>query len=615
MVRRSQPWFTLTVTTFLLSALFTIVKSNIAYDGRKNSQAVESRTARATSAIAPVVSTPGDLDPSFGESGKTTGLFFGTSAFAYAGALQPDGKIVAAGGNSTTKGFSLARFLTNGNLDLGFGTAGKLTTAFNAANDFAFAQAVALQPDGKIVAAGLANDSNGVAEFAIVRYMSDGSVDATFGTSGRVTTVISGIGDRATAVLVQSDGKIVVVGSAGRESAVVRYNPDGTLDNSFGSTGKIVTDFSGFRAQAVAIQPDAKILVAGWLTAVDSHGGIHSNFGLLRYNTSGTLDSSFGSAGGVSTGFNSEFLDSQAFAILVQPDTKIVVAGWTTGPQGGADFALARYIGDGSLDATFGASGKVTTDFVNRGNDEIKSITLQPDGKIIAAGFSDLRMGSQLFAIARYNSDGSLDSTFGSAGKVTTGFFLGGYDCNVSTVLLQGDGKIITVGWALFSDGNHFATARYIGDGFTGPTPTPTPSPNPSPTPPPAPLSLFLSESGAVTNQVAALDSVSFLKDPFSIFDRSLLKTPIDPNTRVVVFVQNLQLMQGENSSSVIVRLVNSINQNRDIPAEDVRPVPNFDFSQVIFRLPDQLGDDDYGIAVIAHGQVSNSGVLRIRSR
>ena len=142
---------------------------------------------------------------------------------------------------------------------------------------------------------------------------------------------------------------------------------------------------------------------------------------------------------------------------------------------------------------------------------------------------------------------------------------------------------------------------------------TPTPTPTPSPTPTPAPLRLILAESPVVPNQVAALTSLLFLTDPFQVFDQSkLLKLPIDPNTRVTVFVQNLQLLPGEDPSTVVVRLVDSL-QTYEIPAEGVRLVEKTDFSQVTFRLPDDLSVDDWTILIKAHGQVTNSGVMRIR--
>ena len=559
----------------------------------------------------------GDLDQTFGQSGKVTALFFGKSAFAFAAALQSDGRIIAVGGNSTTQGFSVARFNTDGTLDNSFGEAGKVVTAFN---DFAFAQAVALQVDGKIVAAGVANNSSGTREFALVRYLPDGQLDSTFGPGGRVTTNFSSGGDEAHAVVIQPDGRILAAGRANEEFGLSRYNSDGTLDSSFGISGKVTLDFDGFpdAAQAVALQADGKILVAGQIVRqLQSPIGLRQRFGVARFNADGTLDSSFGSSGKVITAFNNnEFLDAEAFAIAVQADGRFVVGGWTTGPQGGSDFALARYNVDGSLDPTFGSLGRVTTDFSNMGNDKIEALALQPDGKIIAAGFSDLRISSDLFALTRYNPNGTLDSGFGVNGKVTTQFFSGGFDSLAAAVVLQPNGNIVAVGHAIFTTSNHMALARYIGDAaFPTPTPTPVPSPTPTPSPSPLPpsLRLFLAESSLVPNHAAAIDSILFLPDPFQIVNQTnLLKLAVDPNTRVIVFVQNLQLLPGQPPSSVIIHLTNGA-QTHEISAEDVRLVRNVDFAQVTFRLPDQLGVDDWTITVKAHGQVTNSGVIRIR--
>lgn len=558
----------------------------------------------------------GDLDQTFGESGKVTARFFGKGAFAFAAALQSDGKIIAAGGNSTTVGFSLARFNTDGTLDNSFGEAGKVVTDFNG---FAFVQAVAVQVDGKIVAAGVGNNVSGTREFALVRYLPDGQLDSTFGSGGRVTTNFSSGGDEANAVVIQPDGRILAAGRANEEFGLSRYNSDGTLDSSFGISGKVTLDFNGNpdAAQAVALQTDGKILVAGQIQRqLQFPIGLRKRFGITRFNADGTLDSSFGSSGKVITSFyDNEFLDSEAFAIALQADGRFVVGGWTTGPQGGSDYALARYNIDGSLDPTFGSLGRVTTDFSNRGNDKIEALALQPDGKIIAAGFSDLRISSDLFALTRYNPNGTLDSGFGVDGKVTTQFFFGGFDSLACAVVLQSNGNIVAVGHAMFTGGNHMALARYIGDAaFPTPTPTPVPSPTPTPSPSPVPpLRLFLAELPVLPNQAAAVDSILFLPDPFQLINQTnVLRLAVDPNTRVIVFVQNLQLLPGETSSSVIVHLT-SAGESHEIPAEDVRLVRNADFAQVTFRLPDRLGDDDWIITIKAHGQVTNSGVIRIR--
>ena len=566
----------------------------------------------AVGAWAQTVPAPADLDQTFGQSGLTTAIFYANNGVAGAGALQPDGKIVTAGFSATSKSFALARFNADGTLDNSFGMAGKVATTFSPSqpNDFSFAAAIAIQSDLKIVAAGQALNG-GDGKLALVRYLPDGSIDPSFGSLGKVATSVTGSEDRARAVAIQSDGKIVAVGSGSQTWALARFNPDGTFDNSFGSAGKVTTIFFGAddAANAVVIQGDGKILVAGRITTLTSR----QRFALVRYNADGSVDTSFGSGGKIVTAVtDNEFLDAQAFALALQLDGKIIAAGWCTGPQGGTDYALARFNTDGSFDSSFGTSGRVTTDFLNRGNDTINSLVVQPNGKIIAAGSSDLRLSSDLFALARYNSDGSLDNSFGTGGKVTTAFPPLSSDSSISTVLLQPDGKIVGVGTAGFT--LTVALARYLGDAAVSPTPTPTPTPTPlpSPTPPPLPIELLLSESGPLTNQVAALDSVIHVTDPFPFSnDLNLMKLAIDPNSRITIFVRNLQLHPGEASSEVVVRLASDLPP-LDIPAEDVRPVANTDFAQVTFRQPDKFGCDCI-VTVKARGQTTNSGIIRLR--
>jgi len=216
-----------------------------------------------------------------------------------------------------------------------------------------------------------------------------------------VTTDFGG-SDYGFSVALQPDGKIVVAGYAGGDFALARYNSDGALDTSFGSGGKVTTDFGGSYHPdgfSVALQPDGKIVVAGYA------GG---DFALARYNSDGALDTSFGSGGKVTTDFGGS---DAGYSVALQPDGKIVVAGYA-----GLDFALARYNSDGALDTSFGTGGKVTTDF-SGGRDVGYSVALQPDGKIVVAGYAGVD-----FALARYNSDGALDTSFGSGGKVTTDF-------------------------------------------------------------------------------------------------------------------------------------------------------------------------------------------------
>ena len=238
----------------------------------------------------------------------------------------------------------------------------------------------------------------------------------------------------------------------------------GDLDTTFGTGGKVTTDFGGSPVGfSVAIQSDGKIVVAGYSNVGGTFG-----FALARYNTNGSLDATFGTGGKVTTNYGG---DDRGYSLAIQSDGKIVVAGYSNA-GGTFDFALARYNTNGSLDTSFSAGGKVTTDF--GGSDDLgRSVALQGDGKIVVAG--DSNVGSTFdFALARYNTNGSLDTSFGAGGKVTTDF--GGSGDGGRSVALQGDGKIVVAGNAAVGGTADFALARYLA---AAPAPTPTPTPVP----------------------------------------------------------------------------------------------------------------------------------------
>jgi uncharacterized delta-60 repeat protein len=219
-------------------------------------------------------------------------------------------------------------------------------------------------------------------------------LDPTFGGTGKVTTDFAGSDDSAYSVTLQADGKIVAAGSSAPVSdfAVVRYNTDGSLDTSFGGTGKVRTDVISYDvATSVAIQTDGKIVVAGYAS------GSNYDFALVRYHTDGSLDTSFGGMGKVTTDFGS---DDFASSVAIQADGKIVATG-SSGGLSNNDFALVRYNSDGSLDASFGGTGKITTDFGSRAEDQARSVTIQADGKIVAAGYSG-HTATHDFALVRY---------------------------------------------------------------------------------------------------------------------------------------------------------------------------------------------------------------------
>jgi uncharacterized delta-60 repeat protein len=355
---------------------------------------------------------------------------------------------------------------TDGDLDPTFGTGGMVTTDIDRSTDIA--NAVAIQADGKLVVVGQTYKQNDYSneDFVVTRYNTDGTLDTTFGRGGKVRTDFPGLAAVPSAVVIQSDGKIVVAGGAFPQFTfagnfeVVRYNPNGSLDRSFGNGGIVTTTFpEGSYAFDVALQPDGKI-IAGGTVFVDFIPGELSDtdFALARYNPNGSLDTTFGNGGTVMTDFFGN--EDDAFSVLIQPDGKIVAVGSANNPATYYDFAAVRYLSNGTIDTTFGVAGKVSTDFGDQNFDRARSAALQPDGRIVAAGFAISQNGGvQNFAIARYTSNGVLDTTFSRDGKTEIDFG----DCcqSANKVLLQSDGKIITVGYADTEDSDSdFLLAR-----------------------------------------------------------------------------------------------------------------------------------------------------------
>lgn len=403
-----------------------------------------------------VFANAGDLDLTFDADGKViTDLSGGTDQIS-ALAIQPDGKIVAAGVSFAD--FGVARYNADGSLDTGFGTNGVATYDFDGFPDRA--RAVALQQDGKIVVVGESNE-NSAQNFGLVRYNSDGTLDAGFGTGGAVFTDFAGNNDYAYAVAIQPDGKIVVAGDVGIGGlfyfGLARYNSDGSLDGAFGTAGKMF-NFPNGSANSLAIQPDGKIVAAGTVLT----GGSDPDFAVARYNSDGSLDTAFNSTGEVTTDFSGTG-DSLA-GLALQSNGKIIVAGSAL-ISGTTDFALIRYNSDGSLDTTFGSGGKVSTDFALQA-DFATSVEVQADGKIVAAGLATISTDPGDSAIARYNTDGTLDAGFGANGKVTIDY-ASSYD-TASDVAIQADGKIVIAGTAT-APSYAFTLARLEGGSSTPP--------------------------------------------------------------------------------------------------------------------------------------------------
>jgi uncharacterized delta-60 repeat protein len=389
--------------------------------------------------------SPGSLDPTFGKGGKVT-HDVQVSDVTKDVAVQPDGKIVVVGYTAAVDSdFCVVRYNTNGTLDTTFDGDGVVTTDFlNSANG---ANGVAIQPDGKIVVVGYTRgaDTANNASTAAARYLPSGALDTTFDTDGKVVVdVLASASDSADSVAIQDDGKIVTVGYAGTDFSILRLNLNGSLNVAFDTDGIVLTDFNGSADEAhdVVIQPDGKI-VAG--------GTADSDFGVARYNVNGSLDTTFSTNGKIRTDFNGDL--DQLFGLAIQVDGKLVGAGGTI--TGGLnDFALVRYNTNGSLDTTFDTDGKVVTNIYPGAADFAQEIAIQSDGKIIAVGAASTNNAN--FLAARYNANGSLDAAFGTNGIIKTDFGVGienAYGC-----ALSGD-KLVVAGNAI--NNNDFAVARY----------------------------------------------------------------------------------------------------------------------------------------------------------
>jgi len=368
----------------------------------------------------------GELDPTFGHNGIFSNNFNNTST-ATAVAVQSDGKIVV-GGSIGNLG-AVVRLNTNGTLDHSFGTGGVVTIRFRDVQNVT--TGVAIQSDGKILAVGTGLPQGG----QLVRLETNGSLDASFGTNGSAF-----LGVTPGPLVLEPDGKIVVVGFiAGTGPAMQRFESTGTLDPSFGSGGTAPLLAS---ANSVALQSDGKIVL--------------SSSPVTRYNSNGSLDTTFGTRGQAVT------LPNAFLAIALQSDGRLVTSGnivnAVTLGANSTGFGLGRYASTGTVDLTFGSRGVVITGFANSPLTSANALVIQPNGDIVAAGEAGTNVNNQAFALARYRNTGMLDTTFGTGGRVVTGFG-NNTVASISAITLQSDGKIVVVGGV--SPGN-LVVARYL---------------------------------------------------------------------------------------------------------------------------------------------------------
>lgn len=407
----------------------------------------------------------GVLDTTFDLDGKLT-TDFGATDEATALAIQGDGKIVAAGSTSiggTNFDFVLARYNSSGSLDTTFSGDGKQTVAVGTGDDVA--HSMAIQSDGKILVGG--STSNGTDnDFALIRLTTSGALDATYDLDGKVITGFSsGSGDKITAIAIQpADGKVVACGYVTKgtdfDFAILRFNTSGLRDTLFNGQKLTTGKIAGWsHFNAQRIQADGKIIAAGWADNGNNH-----DFAIARYTASGALDATFGLGGIVTTAFGTE--DSEIKAVTVQPDGKIVAVGSVANSpfSESSSFALARYNADGNLDTSFDGDGKLIVTFSITDNSSASSVLVQADGKIVVGGYSN-NGTNFVFALARFNSNGTLDPAFGTAGKVMTAF---GVDDYATSIAIQADGKIVAGGYSRTdptADYN-FAIARYTTAGL-----------------------------------------------------------------------------------------------------------------------------------------------------
>jgi uncharacterized delta-60 repeat protein len=401
-----------------------------------------------------VMAQAGNLDPTFGDGGIVITNFSGeNNTIANATAIQSDGKILVAGSIPNNQGFGelgVARYLTNGSLDATFGQGGIVVTI---ETDPLSAFGIAIQSDGKILVGG-----GGFLSVDAIRYNTDGSLDSTFGSGGIAsvrpfppTAFSAGTGGLA----LQLNGKILV--AAGQ--ALVRFLGNGQVDSSFG-TGGVVPLVAN--ATAIRLLSTGKILIASSFNSlVPAASGT-----IARYNSNGSLDTGFALNGQIST-------VGPASAIQPRSDGKFIVAGsfatsvGTPPAPNHYGLALTRYHSNGTVDTTFGTGGGVVTPFAGTTNAVAFALAIQSNGEIVAAGQAGNQPpdGPSSFALARYTANGQPDITFGTNGTVATAF--DSHTAFVSALAIQSDGKILAVGNEEVINGNgsvadSFALARYL---------------------------------------------------------------------------------------------------------------------------------------------------------
>jgi uncharacterized delta-60 repeat protein len=412
---------------------------------------------------------PGTLDFSFGNEGIVTSVITEGFNMANTVAVQPDGKIIAAGHTGFSPDYDVAvvRYNEDGSNDNTFGTNGMIVLSPTTTSDYPYD--IALQTDEKILIGGYIWTGSST-DVLLIRLNADGSTDNTFGTNGIVITDLGNGGEVAEAIALQDDGKIILAGYNNDRFMLLRYDTNGTLDDTFGTGGVATADVGvgSSYGQDVVIQDDGRILVGGLAFNTNSN----YTFGIARFDTEGALDPTFAEFG--TTTFNIGSGHDFMTAIALQSDGKIIAGGHTwiaNQPTLQYDFAAVRIDENGNIDDTFGTNG-MTTVHLNYDANYVTGMAIQDDDKIILSGNAELSADYDL-GMARLTADGNLDTSFGTDGITIT-------DVNKdedqgSAIALQPDGKVVVAGYTSGADFPEFLVARFLNDEVSDPAVVITP--------------------------------------------------------------------------------------------------------------------------------------------
>lgn len=419
---------------------------------------------------------PGMIDASFGENGKVTTGFGSNNNMAGAVAFQPDGKFVVGGTYISSRGdndFAIARYNANGSLDVTFGTNGKVATDFSEINSTnSNILSIHVLPGGKLLAVGATAQVLTI-KLAVVRYDQDGSIDASFGNNGKIISELTPLDIFGTRIVFQPDGKFIVSATKRYNFdpnfyvGIERYTEDGQPDLTFGTQGQTVASFGNGKSypSSMALQPDGKIIVAGRYQQTNN-----SLFSVMRFNANGVLDTTFDADGKLTTSFGSG-TSGTGMQVSVNENGKIILAG-VVFSNTARQFGLVRYNANGSLDTSFDTDGKATSLFdLEDDYALVNSISRQPDGKYLAVfSMTNYLLTNSNFVVRRYNADASADETFGNQGEISTPFDTGLNEAQFADT--APDGKIVVVGKSVPQsyDRVAFGVARYGQNGAIDPS-------------------------------------------------------------------------------------------------------------------------------------------------